>query len=110
MAAELPAVSTPITDVKVPYGDVVAVAATPEEFIAACERQLALGEAERQAMAKRMREVVANTSWDLTASRMHELIESAVPGRHARLPANQDAGKVDVLPVRAAKVPVAKTA
>ena len=110
MAAELPAVSTPITDVKVPYGDVVAVAATPEEFIAACERQLALGEAERQAMAKRMREVVAKTSWDLTASRMHELIESAVPGRHARLPANQDAGKVDVLPVRAAKVPVAKTA
>ena len=110
MAAELPAVSTPITDVKVPYGDVVAVAATPEEFIAACERQLALGEAERQAMAKRMREVVANTSWDLTASRMHELIESAVPGRHARLPANQDAAKVDVLPVKALKVPVAKSA
>lgn len=110
MAAELPAVSTPITDVKVPYGDVVAVAATPEEFIAACERQLALGEAERQAMAKRMREVVANTSWDLTASRMHELIESAVPGRHARLPANQDAPKVDVLPVKALKVPVAKSA
>ncbi|BDT59288.1 glycosyl transferase [Massilia varians] len=110
MAAELPAVSTPITDVKVPYGDVVAVAATPEEFIAACERQLALGEAERQAMAKRMREVVANTSWDLTASRMHELIDSAVPGRHARLPANQDAAKVDVLPVKAVKVPVAKSA
>lgn len=110
MAAELPAVSTPITDVKVPYGDVVAVAATPEEFIAACERQLAQSEAERQAMAKRMREVVANTSWDLTASRMHELIESAVPGRHARLPAAPETAKVDVLPVKAAKVPVAKSA
>ena len=110
MAAELPAVSTPITDVKVPYGDVVAVAATPEEFIAACERQLAQSEAERQPMAKRMREVVANTSWDLTASRMHELIESAVPGRHARLPAAPETAKVDVLPVKAAKVPVAKSA
>jgi len=110
MAAELPAVSTPITDVKVPYGDVVAVAATAEEFIAACERQLAMSEEQRQQMAKRMREVVAGTSWDLTATRMHELIESAVPGRHARLPATQEASRADVLPVKAAKVPVAKTA
>ncbi len=108
MAAELPSVSTPITDVKVPYGDVVAIADTPEEYIAACERQLALGDAERQAMAKRMREVVANTSWDLTASRMHELIANAVPGRHARLPATPEAAKV--LPVKAAQVPVAKSA
>ncbi len=110
MAAELPAVSTPITDVKVPYGDVVAIAATPEEYIAACERQLALGDAERQAMAKRMREVVANTSWDLTAARMHALIESAVPGRHARLPSHQDTARADVLPVKASPAPVAKTA
>ena len=110
MAAELPAVSTPITDVKVPYGDVVAVAATPEEFIAACARPQARSASERPAMAQRMRAVVANTSWDLTASRMHELIESAVPGRHARLPANPDATRVDVLPVKAAQVPVAKTA
>ncbi|RZA36019.1 MAG: glycosyltransferase family 1 protein [Lysobacteraceae bacterium] len=108
MAAEKPAVSTPITDVKVPYGDVVAVAETPEQFIAACERQLALADGERQAMAKRMREVVANTSWDLTASRMHELITNAVPGRHARLPANQEAAKA--MPVKAAQVPVAKSA
>ncbi|MCA1857612.1 glycosyltransferase [Massilia oculi] len=110
MAAELPVVSTPITDVKVPYGDVVAVAETPEQFIAACERQLALDADERQAMAKRMREVVAGTSWDLTAARMHELIESAVPGRHARLPAMQDAVRADVLPVVATPAPVAKTA
>ncbi|QOY92605.1 glycosyltransferase family 1 protein [Massilia sp. UMI-21] len=108
MAAELPAVSTPITDVKVPYGDVVAIAATQQEFIAACERQLALTESERQAMAKRMREVVANTSWDLTASRMHELIESAVAGRHARLSATPEA--VKAMPVKSTPVPVAKTA
>lgn len=108
MAAELPAVSTPITDVKVPYGDVVAIAETPEQFIAACERQLALSDSERQAMGKRMREVVANTSWDLTASRMRELIESAVPGRHARLSATPEAAKA--VPVKANQVPVAKTA
>ncbi|MFC0252071.1 glycosyltransferase [Massilia consociata] len=110
MAAELPAVSTPITDVKVPYGDVVAIAETPEQFIAACERQLALTEVERQAMAKRMREVVANTSWDLTASRMHELITTAVPSENSRrLVAAQDPVK-DVVPAKAKQVPVAKTA
>lgn len=80
MAAELPCVSTPITDVKVPYGDVVEIAESHGDFIAACERQLALGDDERQAQARRMREVVAGTSWDLTASRMHELIGSAVAG------------------------------
>ncbi|MDY0964753.1 MULTISPECIES: glycosyltransferase [Massilia] len=80
MAAELPCVSTPITDVKVPYGDVVEIAESHADFIAACERQLALGDDERQAQARRMREVVAGTSWDLTASRMHALIGSAVAG------------------------------
>lgn len=80
MAAELPSVSTPITDVKVPYGDVVEIAESHEAFIAACERQLALHDEARQAQALRMREVVAGTSWDLTASRMHELIGNAVPG------------------------------
>ncbi|MGF6272432.1 glycosyltransferase involved in cell wall biosynthesis [Massilia sp. UYP11] len=79
MAVELPCVSTPITDVKVPYGDVVEIAESHADFIAACERQLALGDDERQAMASRMRDVVAGTSWDLTASRMHELIGNAVP-------------------------------
>ncbi|WP_312488157.1 glycosyltransferase [Massilia timonae] len=80
MAAELPCVSTPITDVKVPYGDVVEIAESHGDFIAACERQLALSDDARQAMVQRMREVVAGTSWDLTASRMHELIGNAVPG------------------------------
>jgi glycosyltransferase involved in cell wall biosynthesis len=84
MAAEKPSVSTPITDVKVPYGDVVAIASTPEEYIAACERMLALNEEERNAMVERMRDIVANTSWDKTASRMHELISTTTPGNKAR--------------------------
>jgi glycosyltransferase involved in cell wall biosynthesis len=80
MAAEKLSVSTPITDVKVPYGDVVAIASTADEYIAACERMLALGEAEKARLVERMRDIVANTSWDKTAARMHELISTTAPG------------------------------
>jgi len=106
MAAEKPSVSTPITDVKVPYGDVVAIAETPAEYIAACERMLARTAEENAAMAKRMREVVANTSWDKTAARMHELISNAVPGNKARpAPVATEAlveKRAEPLPVQAA--------
>jgi glycosyltransferase involved in cell wall biosynthesis len=103
MAAELPSVSTPITDVKVPYGDVVAIAETPEAYIAACERMLALGADEKAALAQRMREIVANTSWDKTAARMHELISTTVPGNKAKpVPAAADT----VIPARKEPLPV----
>ena len=80
MAAEKLSVSTPITDVKVPYGDVVAIAATADEYIAACERMLAAADEEKAALVERMRHIVANTSWDKTAGRMHELISTTAPG------------------------------
>jgi len=80
MAAEKLSVSTPITDVKVPYGDVVAIASTADEYIAACERMLAESDAEKTRLVERMRDIVANTSWDKTASRMHELISTTKPG------------------------------
>ncbi|MGX4642526.1 glycosyltransferase [Massilia sp. SYSU DXS3249] len=92
MAAEKPSVSTPITDVKVPYGDVVAIASTPEEYIAACERMLAMSEDEKRAMVERMCDIVANTSWDKTASRMHELISTTAPATKARASAVLEAG------------------
>ena len=81
MAAEKLSVSTPITDVKVPYGDVVAIASTADEFIAACERMLAAGDTEKVRLVERMRDIVANTSWDKTAGRMHELIATTAPGK-----------------------------
>jgi glycosyltransferase involved in cell wall biosynthesis len=84
MAAELPSVSTPITDVKVPYGDVVAIADTPEKFIAACDRMLAMNEDQKTALVERMRAIVAGTSWDLTASKMHHLIETTAPSNKAQ--------------------------
>src|SRR5207253_6354808 len=49
MAAERPIVSTPITDVAEPYGDIVYLGDTPAAFIKACEAALADGEAERGA-------------------------------------------------------------
>ncbi|MET0983744.1 MAG: glycosyltransferase [Telluria sp.] len=102
MAAEKPSVSTPITDVKVPYGDVVAIASTADEYIAACERMLALAGQERTEMVERMRDIVANTSWDKTASRMHELISTTAPGNKARAAAVLEAGSAArVAPVTA---------
>jgi hypothetical protein len=79
---------------------------------------LALGEQEKAALAKRMREVVAGTSWDRTARRMHELISSAVPGNKAQrmlapsVPEEMEAGVAnsDVTPVKTAQVRVAKSA
>ena len=83
MAAELPSVSTPITDVKVPYSHVVEIADNAQEFIAACDRMLALSDAQKVDLAERMRKVVANTSWDKTANAMHEIIQSTQPSNKA---------------------------
>jgi protoporphyrinogen oxidase/glycosyltransferase involved in cell wall biosynthesis len=84
MAAELPIVSTPIADVAAPYGDVVAIADGPQEFIAACEAALALEPAQREALAEAMRDVVSRTSWDSTAQQMRELMHATPPRGDAR--------------------------
>ncbi|MDB5798791.1 MAG: UDP-galactopyranose mutase [Paucimonas sp.] len=77
MAAELPIVSTPVKDVADNYSDVVYIAGTPEEFIAACESALLESPAARSEKIKAMRRVLANTSWDTTVDQMHALIEAA---------------------------------
>jgi UDP-galactopyranose mutase len=76
MAAELPIVSTPITDVAVPYGHVVAIADSHEQFIAACDAALAMTPEQTASMIDTMRAIVAGTSWQVTAERMRALIES----------------------------------
>nr|MBA2626508.1 glycosyltransferase [Gemmatimonadales bacterium] len=78
MVAEQPIVSTPITDVARPYGDIVYLAGTPDQFVDACETALASGRPERERRATRMREVLARTSWDATAAAMDRLIEHAL--------------------------------
>ena len=78
MAAELPIVSTPIADVAEPYGNIVYLGHTPEEFLAACEAALGAGPEERASRAAQMRQVLAGTSWDVTVATMETLLAAAV--------------------------------
>jgi glycosyltransferase involved in cell wall biosynthesis len=84
MAAERPIVSTPITDVVQPYGDIVSIGDTHESFIAACEHALAASPQEREQQIEAMRKVLSQTSWDATALAMEQLIEEAVARNSAR--------------------------
>ena len=77
MAAEGLIVSTPITDVAEPYGEIVYLGSTPAEFIAACDRALNASAAERAERFSRMRAVLARTSWDSTAEAMRRLMAAA---------------------------------
>jgi UDP-galactopyranose mutase len=83
MAAELPIVSTPITDVAEPYGHIVYLGGTPEEFVRACEAAMSSSAEERAGRAVQMRRVLAGTSWDATASAMEKLLTAVMSGRTA---------------------------
>ena len=74
MAAERPAVSTPIRDVVTPYQHVVRIAYNHDEFIEACALMLAESQEERAARIQAMRSIIAQTSWDKTAQMMSKLL------------------------------------
>lgn len=80
LAAGLPVVSTPITDVVRPYGEsrLAHIAATPAEFIAAVEQCLVpkTAEADRQRL-QAVDDFLALSSWDRTWSDMRSLILAA---------------------------------
>jgi len=79
LAAGRPVVSTPVRDVVRTYGDpgLVQIAATPEEFVAACER--ALGEEGRSGRwLAEVDRTLADMSWDQTWARMKGLIECVI--------------------------------
>jgi UDP-galactopyranose mutase len=78
MAAAKMIVSTPITDVAEPYGDIVLLGDTPAEFIAACERALALPPQDRAERLAGMRKVLSRTSWDATARAMDQLVIESI--------------------------------
>jgi UDP-galactopyranose mutase len=112
MAAELPIVSTPVNDVKVPYGHVVAIASTAEEFIVACDAALAMTPEQTADMIAVQRDIVANTSWDRTASAMQDILLSTTrPASAERFAANETpinvGAVVNALPTHAALQPVA---
>ena len=87
MAAEKPIVSSPVVDVVQPYGHIVHVGRDSQAFVTACEHALEENSANRDKRAAMMRDVVRATSWDVTAEKMHALIEDALGGRARRPPA-----------------------
>jgi UDP-galactopyranose mutase len=86
MAAERPIVSTPITDVAEPYGDIVYLADTPPAFLSACEAALRETPEEREFRTGRMRQVLTGTSWEVTVRAMEKLLNAAVR-KNATVPA-----------------------
>jgi UDP-galactopyranose mutase len=86
MAAERPIVSTPITDVAEPYGDIVYLADTPPAFLSACEAALRETPEEREFRTGRMRQVLTGTSWEVTVRAMEKLLTAAVR-KNATVPA-----------------------
>jgi UDP-galactopyranose mutase len=87
MAAERPIVSTPITDVAEPYGDIVHLGYDSETFIAACDQALGASAEESGRRLAGMREVLRRTSWDATARAMLKEIDALAQGRNRRFPA-----------------------
>lgn len=77
MAAERPLVSTPIPEIVGPYRAIARVAATREEFVAACEETLGETTKERARRIELMRDVLAKSSWDSTADAMSQLLDEA---------------------------------
>ena len=77
MACGRPSVSTSIRDVVEPYGHLVSIADTADDYIAACEAILRRTPEERAEHAQALAEIVARTSWDATVSEMGELIAAA---------------------------------
>lgn len=90
MAAELPIVSTPVTDVADLYKDIAYIAADAPQFIAACEAALLESTEHRAEKIEKMRAVVSLTSWDATVESMHTLLEST---QSARKPAAKPAAE-----------------
>jgi UDP-galactopyranose mutase len=84
MAAHKMIVSTNITDVAEPYREIVYIADTHAQFIAGCEKALAISPKERAATLEGMCEVLSRTSWNKTAEDMCHLIAEVVGQRVAR--------------------------
>ncbi|MFL6692779.1 MAG: glycosyltransferase [Ramlibacter sp.] len=77
MACGRPSVSTSIRDVVEPYGHVVSIADTPEDYVAACEAILARTPEQQAAHSAELAQAISRTSWDRTAQAMADLIDQA---------------------------------
>lgn len=84
LAAGRPVVSTPITDVIRPYGDLdlVSIASDPVAFVEAIEA--ALSRPDKRAWLARVDRYLSQLSWDRTWSGMARLMEQTLTGSSAR--------------------------
>jgi glycosyltransferase involved in cell wall biosynthesis len=80
LAGGIPVVSTAITDVIRPYGElgIVEIASGPEEFVEKAANALAFG---LQSRLDRVDRMLAANSWDRTWNRMFQLIQTTAHGR-----------------------------
>ncbi|MGZ9269387.1 MAG: FAD-dependent oxidoreductase [Candidatus Binatia bacterium] len=101
MAAEKPIVSTPITDVAEPYGDIVHLGDSADAFIAACDLALSQSAEQFNQQLAGMRKVLLSTSWDMTARAMIKEIVKIQQGRGpmalARTRAKKEHAKVAII-------------
>jgi UDP-galactopyranose mutase len=102
LAAGRPVVSTPIKDVIRHYGELdgVRIARNASEFVAACERALALPRENREWL-RPVDALLSTMSWDETAAQMKALIAEAAEERVAARPACSNKPHYDVLVVGA---------
>jgi glycosyltransferase involved in cell wall biosynthesis len=84
MAAGKPAVSTAIKDVAILYGDVVRIAHSPDDFVAACAAALEEGPSERCARLLAMQASVSRSSWTATANTIHAALQVKLAALAAR--------------------------
>lgn len=80
LALGLPIVTTPFPEAK-RYGDVLEIAETPEDFVAAVRARLARGDTEEEQRRRRQR--VSADSWDQRARDLLRIAD-AVGGEHVR--------------------------
>lgn len=78
MAGGRPIVSTAIADIIELYGDVVSIAHDSSSFIALCEEALTLTPQQEARQRNAMKAKVATTSWDATAAKIRELLDTAL--------------------------------
>jgi beta-glucosidase/6-phospho-beta-glucosidase/beta-galactosidase len=83
MATGKPIISTPVRDVVRQWSDVVRLATTAEEFVAAAEDALRAGSSDPR--VKRGVELAKRSAWETTVETMHGLIGKAIsePGRRS---------------------------
>ena len=84
MACGKPSVSTAIRDVVEPYGHVVPIRADAEGFVEACEGIMQRTAEQSNAQRVMVDGIIANTSWDATASEMCDLIADLQTAREPR--------------------------